>query len=79
MAAATRRRSHICVVWDRDDAPAPVTEMDFIGEIERDLRAARSQHRFEDMLHHLDELFIFHKHTESAAIRSRCAALMAGA
>ncbi|SHH20830.1 hypothetical protein [Bradyrhizobium erythrophlei] len=48
-----------------------------VTNIEKDLVAARRDGRFEDALHHLDEIFVFHKHTESALIRARCAVLLA--
>lgn len=44
--------------------------------IESDLVSARREGRFEDVLHHLDEVFVVHKHTASEAIRTRCAALL---
>ncbi|MGO3928147.1 hypothetical protein [Rhodopseudomonas pseudopalustris] len=79
VTARPAARAKIRVVWSRDAAPTPATEAAIVSAIEKDLRAARIQRRFDDMLHHLDELFIFHKHAESAAVRSRCAALLAGA
>jgi hypothetical protein len=48
-----------------------------LTNIEADLVAARREGRFEDALHHLDEIFVCHKHTQSAQIRARCAALLA--
>ena len=47
-----------------------------VTNIEKDLVVARREGRFEDALHHLDEIFVFHKHTASAQIRARCAALL---
>jgi hypothetical protein len=48
-----------------------------ISAIELDLVGARREGRFEDALHHLDEIFVFHMHTASDLIRARCAALLA--
>ena len=53
------------------------SEAQTVTEIERDLIAARRESRFEDALHHLDEIFVFHKHTDSDAMRARCAVLLA--
>jgi hypothetical protein len=47
-----------------------------VTNIETDLVAARREGRFEDALHHLDEIFVFHLHTASDLIRARCAALL---
>jgi hypothetical protein len=47
-----------------------------ITNIETDLVTARREGRFEDALHHLDELFVFHMHTASDRIKARCAALL---
>jgi hypothetical protein len=52
-------------------------ELSIISAIEIDLVSARREGRFEDALHHLDEIFVVHKHTGCDAIRSRCAALLA--
>jgi hypothetical protein len=52
-------------------------ELDSVAAIEKDLIAARREGRFEDALHHLDEIFVIHLHTESEPTRLRCAALMA--
>ncbi|MGY4414880.1 hypothetical protein ACVWW4_006616 [Bradyrhizobium sp. LB7.1] len=47
-----------------------------LAAIESDLVSARRERRFEDVLHHLDEVFVMHKHTACGAIRTRCAALL---
>jgi hypothetical protein len=52
-------------------------DLSIVSVIEVDLVAARRESRFEDALHHLDEIFVLHKHTESDATRVRCAALLA--
>ena len=52
-------------------------DVSIVSAIEVDLVAARRESRFEDALHHLDEIFVLHMHTDSDAIRSRCAALLA--
>jgi hypothetical protein len=51
-------------------------EFSIISAIESDLVSARREGRFEDALHHLDEIFVMHEHTACEAIRSRCAALL---
>jgi hypothetical protein len=48
-----------------------------ISAIEVDLVAARRESRFEDALSCLDEILVHHKHTESDAVKARCAALLA--
>jgi hypothetical protein len=48
-----------------------------LSAIEIDLVSARREGRFEDALHHLDEILVMHKHADCDAIRSRCAALLA--
>jgi hypothetical protein len=48
-----------------------------LNNIEKDLVAARREGRFEDALHHLDEIFVCHKHAESHELKARCAALLA--
>jgi hypothetical protein len=48
-----------------------------LNRIEQDLASARVGGRFEDALHYLDEVFVLHKHTESAAVKAHCAALLA--
>ncbi len=53
------------------------SEAESVGIIEKDLAAARREGRFEDALHHLDELFVIHKHTESDQVKACCAALLA--
>jgi len=51
-------------------------DLSIISAIELDLVAARREGRFEDALHHLDEIFVLHKHTESNAAKVHCAALL---
>jgi hypothetical protein len=53
-------------------------ELEMISRIEDDMKAARRQSRFEDMLHHLDEIFVFYLHADNDTIRARCAAVLAG-
>lgn len=53
------------------------SEVETVAAIETDLAAARREGRFEDALHHLDEIFVLHKHTESEPIKARCATLLA--
>jgi len=48
-----------------------------LNDIEKDLVSARREGRFEDALHHLDEIFVLHMHAESYPIKARCAALLA--
>jgi hypothetical protein len=48
-----------------------------LNNIEKDLVTARREGRFEDSLHHLDEIFVLHMHAESDPIKARCAALLA--
>jgi hypothetical protein len=52
-------------------------ETESFTAIVTDLGAARREGRFEDALHHLDEIFAIHQHTESAPLRARCAASLA--
>jgi hypothetical protein len=47
-----------------------------ISAIEIDLVSARREGRFEDALHHLDEIFAVHKHTECDEARARCVVLL---
>jgi hypothetical protein len=53
------------------------SEAQTIAAIEKDLVSARREGRFEDALHHLDEIFVLHKHTETDAVKAHCAALLA--
>ena len=53
-----------------------ISDTETVSNIETDLAAARREGRFEDVLHHLDEIFVFHMHTASDRIRARCAALL---
>jgi hypothetical protein len=53
------------------------SEAEILVAIENDLVTARREGRFEDALHHLDEIFAIHMHTESEPTRLRCAALLA--
>jgi hypothetical protein len=53
------------------------SEAETIASIEMDLVGARREGRFEDALHHLDELFVIFKHSESDPARTLCAALLA--
>jgi hypothetical protein len=52
-------------------------DLSIISAIEVDLATARRESRFEDALHHLDEIFVFHKHADSEMIKARCAVLLA--
>jgi hypothetical protein len=54
-------------------------EVKHVDEIERDLALSRREGRFEDVLDHLDEIFVMHMHTESDAVKLRCAAILSGA
>jgi hypothetical protein len=56
---------------------AVTSEAAQLVDIESDLVLARRERRFEDALHHLDEIFAIHLHTASEPTRLRCAALMA--
>jgi hypothetical protein len=53
-----------------------ISDTETVTNIEADLAAARREGRFEDALHHLDEIFVFHMHTACDLIRARCAALL---
>jgi hypothetical protein len=53
------------------------SEAEILVNIENDLVAARREGRFEDALHHLDEIFVLRKHTDNDAVRVRCAVLLA--
>jgi hypothetical protein len=53
------------------------SEAEILADIEADLVSARRESRFEDALHHLDEIFVIHLHTGSEATKSRCAVLLA--
>jgi hypothetical protein len=53
-----------------------IREFETLACIEEDLIAASREDRFEDALHHLDEIFVMHLHTENEPVRRRCAALM---
>ena len=54
-----------------------LSETASIIAIEKDLVIARREGRFEEALHHLDEIFVIRLHTESERVRARCAALLA--
>src|SRR5258706_14331821 len=41
------------------------SEAAILVDIEKDLVAARREGRFEDALHHLDEIFVTHLHTQT--------------
>jgi hypothetical protein len=56
---------------------AKLFEVTSVTAIENDLVTARREGRFEDALHHLDEIFVIHTHTESEPTKARCAALLA--
>jgi hypothetical protein len=53
------------------------SEAEILVNIENDLVTARREGRFEDALHHLDEIFVMHLHTESEPTKRRCATLLA--
>ncbi|MBR1124521.1 hypothetical protein JQ628_23545 [Bradyrhizobium lablabi] len=53
--------------------------LNLVDAIEIDLRAARAESRFEDVLECLDEILVHHKHTESGLVRSRCEEILRGA
>jgi len=51
-------------------------DLAMILAIEVDLKKARQEERFEDVLHCLDEIFVHHMHTDSAVVRGRCSTLL---
>ncbi|MFZ2160456.1 MAG: hypothetical protein WAV72_30650 [Bradyrhizobium sp.] len=51
-------------------------DLSIISAIEIDLVSARREGRFEDALHHLDEIFVVHKHTDCDETRARCVVLL---
>ena len=52
------------------------TELQILDAVQADLQASRRQGRFEDVLLCVEEIFVMHKFTESAAVKVRCAALL---
>lgn len=52
-------------------------EQSIISAIEIDLAVARREGRFEDVLHHLDEIFVVHEHTDCDEAKARCVVLLA--
>ena len=56
---------------------AKLSDAEFLAAFEKDLKTARVEGRFEDALHHLDEIFVMHLHTDSEPTKLRCAELLA--